>query len=35
VVPGVGHNGQVYYRTLGDKAFDIHRKAFEKLNDGK
>lgn len=31
VVPGVGHESGKYYRLLGAKGFDIHRKAFEAI----
>jgi enterochelin esterase-like enzyme len=31
IVPDVAHNPPVYYRTLGDKCFEFHRKFFEAL----
>jgi enterochelin esterase-like enzyme len=31
VVPGVAHSGIEYYKKLGTKGFDFHRKVFESL----
>jgi endo-1,4-beta-xylanase len=31
VVPGVAHNSGEYYKTLGTKGFEIHKKAFESV----
>jgi endo-1,4-beta-xylanase len=30
-VPGVAHNSAEYYRKLGAKGFELHRKVFESL----
>jgi endo-1,4-beta-xylanase len=35
LVPGVAHNGAVYYKKLGAKGFEFHRKVFERLAGGK
>jgi endo-1,4-beta-xylanase len=35
VVPGVAHSGVEYYKRLGDKGFEFHRKAFEALGKGR
>jgi endo-1,4-beta-xylanase len=35
VVPGVAHNGVLYYKKLQGKGFAFHRKVFEALEKGK
>ena len=35
VVPGVAHNSGLYYRKLGTKAFEFHRKSLEAQDKGK
>jgi enterochelin esterase-like enzyme len=34
VVPGVAHNAALYYKTLGPKGFEIHRKSLAARNVG-
>jgi endo-1,4-beta-xylanase len=35
VVPGVAHSGVEYYKKLGAKGFEFHRKVFEALGKGR
>lgn len=34
-VPGVAHSSGVYYKTLGERALEFHRKVFEAIEEGK
>jgi endo-1,4-beta-xylanase len=35
VVSGVAHDSGEYYKKLGEKGFELHRKVFESLTEGK